>query len=89
MSKRDSQILRLLDRIPLVKDGKGDFEAMATFSRDIRIYRLFVFRAQQAEDAKQFKSRIDEFNQFIQKRENEQWCSHARSIHKYNDLFKP
>ena len=87
MSKRDSQILRLFDKIPLVKEGKGDHEAVATFSRDMRMYSLFVQRAKQAETNQEYARFVKEFEGFILNRELECWCSHKQSKNDYTKLF--
>jgi len=88
MRKRDSQILRLFDSIPLIKEGKGDYEAMATFSRDIRMYSLFVQRAKQAETSQEYYRFVKEFESFILSRELESWCSHKQSKNDYSQILK-
>jgi len=89
-NKNDDHVLIIaLDEIPLVRDGKGDIDAMVSFHSDFKIHRQFI-RAYKNADWKAEKiDLINKWNQFIRLRNQEDFIPHFDSKNKliYHSLF--
>lgn len=88
MRNRASEIVRIFKLIPFVREGKGDYESISTFVRDLRVYRAFVDKASRAESPKEFSSCVEAIEKYISDREDEGWCPHKKSKKDYGKTIK-
>jgi hypothetical protein len=85
----DHVLIKALDDIPFVRDGKGDIDALMSFHSDVRTHREFM-RAYNLADWKSEKiDLINKWNNFIQLRNQEDFITHFDSKNKllYKSLF--
>ncbi|MDB5032240.1 hypothetical protein [Mucilaginibacter sp.] len=82
-------ILDAFDRIPMVKDGKGDAGAMVSFMSDIKTFKEFRNAYNLADDKEEQLKHISNWNKYIQLRESEDFIPHFDSNNKllYKSLF--
>ncbi|MCW3111343.1 MAG: hypothetical protein JWQ09_5849 [Segetibacter sp.] len=81
--------LDAFDRIPIVRDGKGDAAAMASFIGDIKMFRAFRHAYNLAEDKAECLTLISNWNTYINLRNEEDFIPLFDSKNKllYRSLF--
>lgn len=89
-SRNHAQVIcDAFDRIPIVKDGKGDAAAMVSFMSDIKQFRKFKNAFNFSEDKSECMKYISEWNEYINLREAEDYIPHFESKNKllYLSMF--
>lgn len=78
-----------LDSIPALKGGKSDVGAIISFVQDIEMYRKFRCEYLFASSKKELDKLLTKWNDFINKRELENYVPHGESQHRnyYYILF--
>lgn len=74
--------LQALDSIPLVREGKGDIDALSSFSYDMKTFKRFRHKYTFAENKVERMNLIKTWNHFIQLRNTEDFIPHSSSKHK-------
>lgn len=89
-NKNDDHVLiKALDEIPLLRDGKGDIDALISFHADIKMHRIFM-RSYNLADWKAEKiDLVNKWNNFTGLRNQEDFIPHSDSKNKsfYMYLF--
>lgn len=81
--------MEAFDTIPAIRDGKGDMNAITSFSQDLKMFRKFRRKYSFSESSSEAKDIIDKWNKYIQLRNDEDFIPFDMSKNRqlYNSLF--
>jgi len=89
-SNDSAVLINALDDVPLLRDGKGNVDALVSFHSDIKIHRKFMRHYKLADNKQEKINLIQYWNSFMNMRNKEDFIPHFDSKNKltYNSIFQ-